>query len=269
MQDITPLYVDIDLPEGALLRDDAAQASVVDACHPNDAQAIWYHAHAPAMTFNAQKAMTQWAAENGLGTPARPVDPNDDNATLLEGGGVAFTRGVNCGFVVDAALVEQDCFCLAIRVTSPDAEARSLLTVNPDASDNYLFLSESEGRLIWRDDAGMVEVSIPAPGKDYWVLAGFDKGQLHLTAAPVGDVFPIPQKSTRPSAELAAELNGVADLFIGCRSHRKGILKTLGTSVVHDVLIWLDHGASTPAALEQVARACRYAEAPRNTGERA
>ena len=60
MQDFTPLYVDIDLPEGALLRDDAAQASVVDACHPNDAQAIWYHAHAPAMTFNAQKAMTQW-----------------------------------------------------------------------------------------------------------------------------------------------------------------------------------------------------------------
>ena len=88
MQDITPLYVDIDLPEGALLRDDAAQASVVDACHPNDAQAIWYHAHAPAMTFNAQKAMTQWAAENGLGSPARPVDPNDDNGTLLEGGGV-------------------------------------------------------------------------------------------------------------------------------------------------------------------------------------
>jgi len=60
----------------------------------------------------------------------------------------------------------------------------------------------------------------------------------------------------------------VADLFIGCRSHRKGILKTLGTSVVHDVLIWLDHAASTPAALEQVARTCRYAEAPRNTGER-
>ena len=54
MEDFTPLYVDIDLPEGALLRDDAAQASVVDACHPNDAQAIWYHAHAPAMTFNAQ-----------------------------------------------------------------------------------------------------------------------------------------------------------------------------------------------------------------------
>jgi hypothetical protein len=37
---------------------------------------------------------------------------------------------------------------------------------------------------------------------------------------------------------------------------------------VHDVLVWLDHGASTPAALEQVARACRYAEAPGNTGER-
>ena len=84
MEDFTPLYVDIDLPEGVLLRDDAAQASVVDACHPNDAQAIWYHAHAPAMTLNTQKAIIQWAAENGLGTPARPVDPNDDNGTLLE-----------------------------------------------------------------------------------------------------------------------------------------------------------------------------------------
>lgn len=35
-------------------------------------------------------------------------------------------------------------------------------------------------------------------------------------------------------------LGGAAELFIGCRSHRSGLAKTLGSARISDVIYWPD-----------------------------
>jgi hypothetical protein len=263
MDKFAPLFVDIDLPDAVILCDapapDVPKAAAM--LHPNDADAIWYRGHASAMTLGSGGAIAHWAPENGLGIAARTAEPNDGHARLTPSGGVAYIREVNGGFVVDAALVEAEQFCCAIRLKSPEGQARTIITLNPSGGGNYLFLSEKDGMLEWRDDARSVEVTMPAPGPDIWVLAGYDHGTLSLTAAKTGTKFPAPQSSPDASAVLATALAGPSDLFIGCRSHRKGILKTLGSSVIHDVLFWLDTAGTTPDALDKITQACRFAEA--------
>jgi len=256
------LFVDIDLPDAVLLREAPApkQPEAVPLQHPNDADAIWYHAAEDALTLDASGAITAWSPENGLGSVARPAEPNEGHARPASGGGIAYIREVNGGFVVDAALVEAEAFCCAIRLQSPEGQSRTIVTLNPPEGNNYLFLSEKDGLLEWRDDAGSVEVTLPAPGGTFWVLAGYDKGKISLTAAKTGAGFPSPQTSPDSSAALTGALDGVSDLFIGCRSHRKGILKTLGHSVIHDVLFWIDTAPTTPAALDRITQACRFVE---------
>ena len=261
MDNFAPLFVDIDLPDAVLLRDaPAPTVAATPAMHPNDAEAIWYRGHQAAMTLSEGGAITVWTPENGLGIAARPAKPNQDHARPAPGGGIVYIREVNGGFVVEAAVVEAEKFCCALRITSPEAQARTLITLNPAGGDNYLFLSEKDGVLEWRDDAGSVEVSLPAPGPDMWVLAGYDHGKLSLTATKTGAHFPAPQISPEASTSLNTALNGPNDLFIGCRSHRKGILKTLGSSVIHDVLFWLDTAGTTPDALDKITQACRFVE---------
>jgi hypothetical protein len=268
MDDFAPLFVDIDLPEAVLLRDapvlEISEPKVPKAAltlHPNDADAIWYRGHGAAMTLSPEGGILAWTPENGLGIAAHPAEPNEGHARLTPAGGIAYIREVNGGFVVNAAVVEAEQFCCAVRLTSPEGQARTLITLNPAGGDNYLFLSEKEGLLDWRDDAGSVEVTMPSPGPDMWVLAGYDHGRLSMTAAKTGAKVPASQTSLTASASLATALSGSSDLFIGCRSHRKGILKTLGSSVIHDVLFWLDIAGTKPADLDRITQACRFAEA--------
>lgn len=263
MDKFEPIFLDIDLPKRVILR----EAPVVEepkapaSQHPNETDAIWYRGHAGAMTLDPSGAIAVWTPENALGLPARPAEPNDGHARLAARGGVGYIREVNGGFAVDAALVEAEQFCCAVRLTSPEGQARTLVTLNPPEGDNYLFLSEKDGLLEWRDDAGSVEVTLPSPGAQMWVLVGYEHGKLSLTAAKPGAKLPPPQTSVEAGADLATALSGVSDLFIGCRSHRKGILKTLGHSVIHDVLFWLDTAGTTPAALDKITQACRFVEA--------
>ncbi|SFT16875.1 hypothetical protein SAMN04488040_0019 [Sulfitobacter marinus] len=265
MDELAPLFVDIDLPDAVILRDTAAPTGAVSlAIHPNDAEAVWYRGHEAAMTLSEGGAITGWTPENGLGITARPAKPNQDHARPAPEGGVVFIREVNCGLVVNAAVVEAEQFCCALRLRSPDAQARTLVTLNPADGDNYLFLSEKDGVLEWRDDTGSIELSLPAPGPDMWVLAGYDHGKLSLTASKTGMHFPAPQITPDASTSLNDALTGPNDLFVGCRSHRKGIVKTLGSSVINDVLLWLDNAGTTADDLAKIARACRFVETQGN-----
>ena len=263
MDKFSALYVDLDLPDAVLLRDAPVQKlpQVAAMQHPNDTDAIWYRGHGAALTLDASGAIMAWTPENGLGSPARPAAPNDGHARPNPGGGIAYIREVNSGFVVEAALVEAETFCCAIRLQSPQGQARTIVTFNPPDGNNYLFLFEKDGLLEWRDDAGSVEVTLPAPGGTFWVLVGYDHGKISLLAAKPGAKFPQAQTSPDASEALAMALEGASDMFIGCRSHRKGILKTLGHCVIHDVLLWLDTAPTTPEALEKITQACRFVEA--------
>jgi hypothetical protein len=255
MKTPAPYFVDIEVPETVLLEcDDVAVA----ALHPNDNGAVWYRADALTVHRDDSGVVQKWSPQNELGTAAEPVKPNTDNLRLSEMGGLSFEREVNAGLVIDDALVDPMTFSCAIRFASDHGEARTLLTVNPRDHDSYLFLSEKDGHISWQDQKDQSTASIPTPKRGGWIVAGFNEGKLSLSTASVGADVGLPVSSEAMKAELAADFLGASDIFIGCRSHRKGITKTLGSSRVMDVLLWIDQDvcAKNPDQLNAVLRHC-------------
>ena len=132
---------------------------------------------------------------------------------------------------------------------------RSLLTLNMAARRNYVFLAEADGQILFKTQDNSGSVALPLGPRDIgprWLVAGFSDGRFWLARG--GDA-PVVAKATRH------EIGGPADLFIGCRSHRQGLLKTLGAGVISDVIFWpvniLDK--ADPAARMQAAAFEAYA----------
>jgi hypothetical protein len=232
-----PYFVDLEVPEAVLLSDSAVVQKLV---HPNASGAVWYWADAASLICNDEGAVQQWVPQEGLGEAAVPAKPNTDNLHLSPDGGLNFEREVNAGLVINNALIAPTQFSCAIRYSSEFGDARTLLTINPSDHDTYLFLSEKDGHISWQDQKDQSAITIPAPKSGGWIVAGFDAGKLSLSVASEGDAFANPSFSECLKHEVAADFSGASDIFIGCRSHRKGILKTLGVSRIHDLLLWID-----------------------------
>lgn len=261
MQQDGAYFVDLELPEAALLkRDGGAQSSAPAARAPSDCGAIWYRGQAGAMAYDSAGRIQSWMSE--AGETAYPVRPNQGGGGVHPSGGMAFETGINGGFVLEDALPQTGAFTCAVRFESPGGEARTLVTINPKDQDNYLFLSEKNGEITWQGQKGMGMVECPGQRGAVWALASFSHGQLCLTVAAEGVPFPPALSARADGPGLAESLSGPSDLFIGCRSHRKGILKTLGQSRIHDVLLWPDLSCLTPDGLphDDLLAACRHAE---------
>jgi hypothetical protein len=249
-------FVDIEVPEAVLLP--VQGLSLANAIDQSTCGAVWYHASRDALTFDAEGAVTSWRPQDSVGISASPAEPNAGNLKVAQAGGLAFQSKINAGMVVPEAMVEPTSFTLAVRFTSEDGEARSLLTVNPNDHDTYLFLSEREGLVSWQDQQDEVNLSVPSPVAGGWVIGGYHEGVLSLATAPFGGAVSNPIRSSMPSGEIKAAMKGASDLFIGCRSHRKGILKTLGASRIHDILLWVDqdHCSDEDPDLQAALRFC-------------
>lgn len=257
MEDTGPYFVDIKVPAAVLLSEQLA--GQINATHPNTYDAVWYHANGTSLTCDAEGAVQVWHAENDVGTSATQAEPNAGNLKLAKVGGLAFQSRINAGMVVRDAIVEPVQFTLAVRFTSDGGEARSLLTVNPNDHDTYLFLSEREGHVSWQDQQDETELSLPSPTAGGWVIGGYRDGVMSMATADLGGAVSKPLQSALPSGEIKAAMKGACDLFIGCRSHRKGILKTLGASRIHDVLVWIDHDHCS-GDIETLTTVLRYCE---------
>jgi hypothetical protein len=193
--------------------------------------ALWWHGR--------DLGRRDWPARLG-GVQAVPTDPNDDNAGVGQHGreaGLQCRAGVHCGFVAPDAVPEARTATLAVRwVTPPGAEARTLLTLNMGGAarrgegENYLFLSEAEGILTAKDDAGLVEASLPCPAT----------GTPHLAVASLkGTALRLFLDGTEAAAEATAPvLQGPASLFVAARNQRPKLLKTLGDALILDVWLW-------------------------------
>ena len=99
------------------------------------------------------------------------------------------------------------------------------------AGENYLYLSEAEGRVTVKDDNGLVEATLPAPTGDTPRI---------MIASLAGDRLAV-EVMGHDRAEVQARgpvLTGPASLFIGCRNHRPGLTKTLGGALIADVWLW-------------------------------
>lgn len=166
---------------------------------------------------------------------------------------LVFEEGKHCGFVLPAFAPEVSRFTAAVIYRSV-GEAKTLLSVSTGQTNNLIFLSESEGQLLLKDRENTVEVSLPLAAlgdRARLVMIGFDGRELSLDCG-----------GRRASAKGALPgLAHPADLFIGCRSNRAGLLKTLGTSRLHEVVFWPDRallGSPEATDVEALAALTRY-----------
>lgn len=149
-----------------------------------------------------------------------------------------FQTGRNDGFKLASALADPQVWTAAIIWAGGDQAARSLLALRGAGSGNYVFLADSDDQgLILRDDNNRVTISGPdaASGWQMTVMS-CQNDTLRLSAAP-GKVA---------EAGGLAGLAGPLDLLIGCRSHRSGMPKTLGSGFVSDVMLWPGHDLLAP-----------------------
>lgn len=200
--------------------------------------------------------ITGWR-ESHLAVEAVAAGPNAGNSRFEAGppGAVICQEGLNCGFTLPGFAPEVEAFTVAVIYRS-EGEARTLASVFTGQANNMIFLTEGDGVLLAKDRQSTVEVSLPVPrGRGVKLaLLGFDGRSLRLG---LGD----------QRAEVAGKLPGLAhpaDFFIGCRSNRGGLAKTLGQSQLHEVLFWPDRclpgsqDAEDQAALAAVHRYVRW-----------
>ena len=158
--------------------------------------------------------------------------PNAGNSKFTEQG-LAFEDGINCGFTLPCSEGVGDDYSYAIRFVTSAKKARTLLTLNPRDTDNYLFLRQLDGSIVLKDQKSTLEITIPflaETGTSCLAIVGYSKGAYYLGVPEVG-------KDTM-MASTSTTMDGPSDLFIGCRSNRKGLYNTLGSFTLQDVFFW-------------------------------
>jgi hypothetical protein len=200
--------------------------------------------------FIAREADLVWS--NGSITGWR--ESHTGNSRFTEGPPPALIcqEGLNCGFTLPAFAPEVEAFTVAVIYRS-DGEAKTLASIFTGQSHNMIFLTEGDGQLLAKDKLSTVELSLPVPrttGAKLAIMA-FDGRSLRLG---LGDQM---AEASGNVPYLAHQ----ADFFIGCRSNRAGLAKTLGQSQLHEVLFWPDRclpGSTDPEDAAVLAALQRY-----------
>lgn len=209
----------------------------------SDTGAIWLCTE-PSLLIDSDQPDTSpnWHARSGTVTAA-PANPNTGNSKRSMVANIpclAFQPKVNCGYCLPKAISGNDPFSIAvIYAPSMENEPRSLVTVNPVDGDNYLFLSERDNAIELTDNEASFFLRHP--------LTQDCDGFRLVIISRTKDGYALAVDQQKPRREtVTVESSGdearaeTCDLFIGCRSHRKGILKTLGEMQLADVFLWVD-----------------------------
>lgn len=242
------LELDQDLPDGVLLHTTRDRF----ATSLKDSGAVWFKGSWDAFGIDdTTGAITDWQSTDGA-FKASPSQPNDGHGLLAEVGdyaGLRCAQGVNCGLVVPHITQSAATFSMAvIYKPTPDQTARTLLTVNTgyagggDQEANYLFLSDGGDFFTVKDVRGSVDITAP-------VTSSPDALRMAIVTL-AGDTLAVAENLNAPTVMQGADagMRAAADLFIGCRSHRGGLKKTLGASTILEVLFWPKHALLIPRA---------------------
>jgi hypothetical protein len=230
------LEVPADLPPGALC--DGAEAILADDLA--DGGGLWWAG--AGLTAARDGSVTAWAPRIGTRN-AMPTPPAAGNGTIGEAGGLRGLRcraGLHCGLTVAEAAPEARRATLGVRyLAAPGDDTKTLLTLNAtDAAQpgekNYLFLSETGGRVLAQDNLGQVTLTADLP------TGAADLRMLLVGVGPAGLCLEILGQAPVRTPAPDPLLNGPAQLFIGCRNARKGLTKTLGAALITDVWLWPD-----------------------------
>lgn len=198
-------------------------------------------------------SITGWR-EAHMAIEAAVAGPNTGNSRFEPGppGALVCQDEVNCGFTLPGFAPEVEAFTVAILYRS-QGEAKTLASVFTGQAHNMIFLSEGDGVILAKDKMSTVEVSLPVPKgpEAKLVVLGFDGRSLRLQLG---------EEEAAASGSVPG-LNHQADFFIGCRSNRGGLAKTLGRSQLHEVLFWPDRclpGSTDPEDQAALATLRRY-----------
>ncbi len=236
-----PLTLALNLPSAVLVGGEAA--ALCDELAPLDA--TWFTAR-PAHVEAQGAEITAWSAQNGK--RAVPIVPNSGNSRFCTSppAGFVFQTGVHCGLSLRHIAPSAAQFSVAVRYSAPDEDARTLLSVNTGQANNMIFLSDSDGLITAKDKGNALSVELAAPVRGpevHLLILSFTGRELALSA-----------DGRLASAEgRPADMDRPADLFIGCRSNRAGLTKTLGAARIQDVIFWPDRALLHSAAAEDIA----------------
>ena len=227
-----------------LIEDDLPQTALLDGCAADLAAAVagsggqWLHGSEQHFRLDPAGVILSWRTTDGT-AEAVQTKPNEDHglrALTDTGSGLHCRTGVHCGLVLPRMLERSERFSMAVLYRpDPAAEARTLLTVNSEGDGGgapYLFLSDYGDSYTVKDTSEGLSLTVPktvgVPGLRC-VLVTLDRGRIALqdSGGPVQVRSGIPPALPQP-----------ASLFIGVRSHRAGLQKTLGAAVIEDVLVW-------------------------------
>lgn len=227
------IWLDDSLPPGAL-----CAARGVLAADLSESGALWWAGS--GLVADATGTVTGWRSDP-LGALAVPTEPNTGNGQIGEAGdltGLLCRDGLHCGLVAMDVVPDAGHVTLAARYLPPwGAEAKTILTLNTGGGakkregENYLYLSEAEGRITVKDDTGLVEAHLPAPSQDAPRLVLLSMAGTRLSVALLGG----PEVTATASGPV---LSGMGHLFIGCRNQRPGLTKTLGGALISDIWAW-------------------------------
>ncbi|MDP3262559.1 MAG: hypothetical protein U1E06_00445 [Tabrizicola sp.] len=242
------------LPTGALIGGE--RHALAAAVAQSDGR--WFAATPDAVVREAD-AITGWRAMTGDVT-AKAAAPNSGNSRLEKGPphALACEAGLHCGFELGDFAPKVDRFTAAVVYTSPRNEAKTLLAVRTGASRNVIYLTEADGVLQATDRDGSFSVTLPLSalgGPTRLAILCYTGRGIVLRAGGL----------TVAEDGRASDMNHPGTFLIGCRSSRSGLAKTLGASLLHDVLFWPDRAllasdlADDHAALAALARHYRWA----------
>ena len=237
------INLDIDLPRGALL--DGCVADLMAVLSQSDG--TWLHGDTASFELDADgETLIGWGAMDGR-NKAIPTTPNTGNGRRVltsTGQGLRCIPGEHCGFVLPQFTERTNTFTMAVLFHDVNqADPRTLLSLFNDdkkRGSKYLFLSDNGSTLVVKDTEEGLVLEVPKDPEP--------QGLRCLMVSVCEDRIALRQGLGRIHEQTGLPLNmtGPASLFIGARSHRNGLLKTLGASVIEDVLFWPGHSLLMP-----------------------
>lgn len=207
--------------------------------------AIWLEGDETRFELGKNNVISKWTAG---AHQAAPTTPNTGNGRFVQQdgrSGLGCVAQQNCGFVVNRITENASRFTMAVIYRDREEHPpQTLLTLNTataeGAGKGYMFLSDDGSNYTAKDTGGALEIVTPRTPS----LSGSRMVVVTLS----GDKLAIASELGPVTVTKGADpdMRKPADLFIGCRSHRKGLKKTLGASLIQEVFFWPDHTLLLP-----------------------
>ncbi len=239
------LFIDVHVPDAVLLPEKITDLQG----HLTKIGAHWFRMK-PAFFDAAEGSPRSVDAVRSCTSDARlkPTQPHQKNRfdnAAAEARGLTFIAEQHCGYVATDLGTSGHTWSCAVRFQTGGDDPRTLFTLNSDSVDNYVFLQQKAGQTTLKDQRSTLELTVNSVGPDSGsrlIVAGMSGDRLWLR---VHD-GPVEATTVKAGVDLAMPHN----LFLGCRSNKNGLQKTLGAFALRDAFFWPDRNILEPEHAE-------------------